>query len=89
MTGQKQVQWISYKYLGTLICADIERAVLSNRISTTGFQQPDFTKLKLISEKDEYNKSYEFSSDGRFHLSGDEILPTKEISRPIPKSYDN
>ena len=62
--------------------ADIERAVLSN-----GTFKPDFTKLKLISGK--ICDKYEFSSDGRFQLSGDEILPTKEISRPIPKSYDN
>ena len=46
--------------------ADMERAVLSNRTF-----KPDSTKLKSISGKDEY----EFRSDGRFHLSGNESFP--------------
>ena len=48
--------------------ADIERAMLNK----------DFTKIKLISGPT-YNPKYEFSSDGRFHLSGNEIFPHKEI----------
>ena len=51
-----------------LFIADIKRAVLSN-----GTFKPDFTKLKLISGK--ICDKYEFSSDGRFHLSGNEIFP--------------
>ena len=42
--------------------ADIERAMLNK----------DITKIKLISGPT-YNPRYEFSSDGRFHLSGNEI----------------
>ena len=48
--------------------ADIERAMLNK----------DFTKIKLISGP-KYNPKYEFSSDGRFHLSGNEIFPHEEI----------
>ena len=48
--------------------ADIERAMLNK----------DFTKIKLISGPT-YNPKYEFSSDGRFHLSGNEIFPHEEI----------
>ena len=49
--------------------ADIERAMLSK----------DFTKLKIIKDKSLFSDKYEFSSDGRFHLSGNEIFPHKEI----------
>ena len=49
--------------------ANIERAMLSK----------DFTKLKIIKDKSLFSDKYEFSSDGRFHLSGNEIYPHKEI----------
>ena len=70
--GGKYIGWVTHCVYAPADAAraDIERAMLSK----------DFTKLKLISGNlGRYSDKYEFSSDGRFHLSGNEIFPQKEI----------
>ena len=69
--GGKYISWATYCVYAPADAAraDIERAMLSK----------DFTKLKIIKDKSLFSDKYEFSSDGRFHLSGNEIFPLKEI----------
>ena len=70
--GGKYISWATYCVYAPADAAraDIERAMLGK----------DFTKLKIIKDKSLFSDKYEFSSDGRFHLSGNEIFPLKEIA---------
>ena len=54
--------------------------VFAYRLKDWRIDRIDYTKLKLISGN--YGK-YEFSSDGRFHLSGNEIVPHEEIRSQV------